>query len=122
MLISQYKLNIRVIVMNNKALGMITQFQHLYFNDRMAGTTSDNGYCVPNIETISKAYGIPYINISKENMKREFLINSKTTSFVIFNYQIEGLTTVCPKLAYNNPIESPMPLLEDEEFNDIMNV
>ena len=55
-------------------------------------------------------------------MKREFLINSKTTSFVIFNYQIEGLTTVCPKLAYNNPIESPVPLLEDEEFNDIMNV
>ena len=39
LIISQYRLNIKVIVINNAALGMITQFQHLYFDDRMFGTT-----------------------------------------------------------------------------------
>ena len=39
MLISQYNLPIKVIILNNASLGMITQFQHLYFDDRMCGTT-----------------------------------------------------------------------------------
>ena len=35
MLISQYNLPIKVIILNNASLGMITQFQHLYFDDRI---------------------------------------------------------------------------------------
>jgi acetolactate synthase-1/2/3 large subunit len=36
LLISQYKLNIMVFVLNNYALGLITQFQALYFESNMA--------------------------------------------------------------------------------------
>ncbi|MBD9094282.1 MAG: thiamine pyrophosphate-binding protein, partial [Bacteroides oleiciplenus] len=58
MLISQYNLPIKVIVLNNQALGMITQFQHLYFNDRMAGTTIRGGYMVPDIKSVAASYGL----------------------------------------------------------------
>lgn len=56
LVISQYKLNIKVIVLNNASLGMITQFQHLYFDNRMAGTTAQGGYITPDMPEIAKAY------------------------------------------------------------------
>ena len=37
----------------------------------------------------------------------------------LIEYKIDGLTTVCPKLEYNKPIESPIPLLDEEEFEKI---
>lgn len=120
MLISQYKLNIKVIVMNNEALGMITQFQHLYFDDRMAGTTNNGGYLVPDIDFLAKAYGISYIQLSQEELDENTLRTCMDTPFVLIEYSIDGLTTVCPKLEYNKPIEKPIPLLEDSEFCNIM--
>ncbi|WP_455673678.1 thiamine pyrophosphate-binding protein [Phocaeicola sp.] len=120
MLISQYQLNIKVIVLNNEALGMITQFQHLYFNDRMAGTTNDGGYCVPDIESISKAYGIPYIEIVADNL--EEMKKELERTFLVANLKIDGLTVVSPKLEYNKPIEKMIPLLEDVEFDNAMKV
>ena len=122
MLISQYKLNIKVIVMNNEALGMITQFQHLYFNDRMAGTSNNGGYLVPNIEFLAKAYGISYVRLSQEKLDENILRTCMDTPFVLIEYSIDGLTTVCPKLEYNKPIEKPIPLLKESEFYNIMNI
>lgn len=116
LLISQYNLNIKVIVMNNEALGMITQFQHLYFNDRMAGTTPDGGYLIPNIEKIAEAYGFKYKKMDDGHFNCEEL---DSNSFCLVNYCIKGLTTVCPKLEYNKPIDKPIPLLPDEEYNNI---
>lgn len=55
MLISQYNLPIKVIILNNASLGMITQFQHLYFDDRMCGTTLNGGYRVPDLKSL---YGL----------------------------------------------------------------
>lgn len=122
LLISQYRLNIKVIVLNNEALGMITQFQHLYFDDKMAGTTKAGGYLVPNIAWLSKAYSFPYIKISEENLKPAILKKILADPFVLIDYQISGLTTVSPKLEYDKPIEQPIPLLDEAEFNAIMNL
>lgn len=121
LLISQYDLPIKVIVLNNKALGMITQFQHLYFDDRLAGTTRNGGYCVPDIESLARSYGLPYIQINNNNIEDKAiwdLINNKRNC--IIEYCIEGLTSVCPKLEYNKPIYSPIPLLASDELSSNM--
>ncbi len=116
MLISQYNLPIKVIVINNSALGMITQFQHLYFDGRMSGTTIKGGYVVPNIKNISAAYGLEYFKISEDDLKNKILMDSIfSTRNCIIEYLTEGLTTVSPKLEYNKPIEMPIPLLSEEE-------
>ncbi len=118
LLISQYNLPIKVIVLNNKALGMITQFQHLYFGDRLAGTSQSGGYMVPNIESLAKSYGLPYIQINNNNIEDKAiwdLINNSRNC--IIEYCIEGLTTVCPKLEYNKPIYNPTPLLASDELS-----
>ena len=116
LIISQYNLNIKVIVMNNESLGMITQFQHLYFNDNMAGTTAKGGYLVPNIEAIAHSVGFSYYQMDEYNMDKSVLLSD---GYTLINYQIEGLTTVSPKLEFNKPIDMPLPLLDNEEYNRI---
>lgn len=117
MVISQYNLPIKVVVINNKSLGMITQFQHLYFSDRMAGTTMEGGYCVPDIKKFAEAYGLRYFYLTEillkdEELKREIMESRNC----IIEYVIEEQTTVSPKLEYNQPISKLSPQLPKEEY------
>lgn len=113
--ISQYHLPIKVIVLNNSTLGMITQFQHLYFDDRMTGTTSEGGYRVPNIKDIASAYSLRYTLITQNDLEDQNRLRKMIADADLIEYRINGLTTVCPKLEYNKPIEKPIPLLPEEE-------
>lgn len=121
MLVSQYNLNIKIIVLNNKALGMITQFQQLYFDGRTTGTTASGGYEVPDIKDISSAYNLPYYKINEADLVNDELMNEifKSKNSII-ECVIEGLTSVSPKLEYNKPIENPIPSLSKEELEDAL--
>ena len=114
--ISQYNLNIKIVVINNSALGMITQFQHLYFNDRMYGTTKAGGFINPDLKTMAKAYGVRYSEYTSDSLN-EFE-NSDGPRMI--NYVISGLTTVSPKLEYNKTIDRPSPQLPEEEYQCVM--
>ena len=114
--IAQYNLNIKVVVINNAALGMITQFQHLYFNDRMYGTTKTGGFINPDLKTMAKAYGVRYSEYTSESLN-EF---EAADGPGMINYVVKGLTTVSPKLEYNKPIDKPSPQLSETEYNSIM--
>jgi acetolactate synthase-1/2/3 large subunit len=52
--IMQEKLNVKIIVLNNNYLGMVRQWQELFFDKRYSSTTMDN----PDFVGIAKAYGI----------------------------------------------------------------
>lgn len=105
MLISQYKLPICVIVMNNRALGMITQFQSLYFNGNMAGTTENGGYAVPDIECLARAYGLPYRLVrSAADIEAEAIRGPS-----LVEVDLGGLTTVVPKLEFNKALDDMTP-------------
>lgn len=121
LLISQYNLNVKVIVLNNEALGMITQFQHLYFNDNMAATVEKGGYVTPNIQAMAVAYKIPYKRLIVTDLNKNTLKESFGVGSAIIEYTIEGLTTVSPKLEYNQPIYNPSPYLPESELVSVMN-
>lgn len=114
--IAQYNLNIKVVVINNSALGMITQFQHLYFNDRMYGTTKAGGFINPDLEIMAKAYGIHYSEYTSDTLNKFEVANGPR----MVNYVVSGLTTVSPKLEYNKPIDQPSPQLPDDEYQKVM--
>lgn len=52
--ISQYNLNIKIIVLNNNFLGMVRQWQQLFFEKRYSFTEMKN----PDFVGIAKAYGL----------------------------------------------------------------
>jgi acetolactate synthase I/II/III large subunit len=54
--ISVRKLPIKIILINNSSLGMITQFQESYFNSNYQSTIT--GYSHPDFIAVSHAYGI----------------------------------------------------------------
>lgn len=120
LLITQYGLNIKVIVMNNEALGMITQFQHLYFKDNMAGTVKEGGYLTPNIQGLAVAYKIPFKRLNVHNISEESMNEAFRNGPAIIEYKIKGLTTVAPKLEYDQPIYNPSPYLNELEVNGLI--
>lgn len=114
LLIAQYKLQIKVILLNNSSLGMITQFQHLYFQDQMVGTTAQGGYLTPNIEGLAEAYGLSYYKITVDDLQNDSLLNKALASHnCVIECIIDGLTTVSPKLEFNRPIYQPSPQIDE---------
>ena len=52
--IASYGLPIKIIVMNNGYLGMVRQWQELFYNNRLSSVTLD---CFPDAEKLAGAYG-----------------------------------------------------------------
>src|SRR5262249_7324850 len=52
--IASYGLPIKIIVMNNGFLGMVRQWQTLFYNNRLSAVTLD---CFPDAEKLAGAYG-----------------------------------------------------------------
>jgi acetolactate synthase-1/2/3 large subunit len=59
--IMEHDIDIKILLMNNGYLGMVRQWQTLFYDGRYAGTPMKN----PNFEAISGAYKIPYMKVSK---------------------------------------------------------
>ncbi len=87
--IASYGLPIKIIVMNNGHLGMVRQWQELFYNNRLSSVQLD---CFPDAEKLAAAYGFTGRTIDKpsdlasalELAVKEpgpYLLNVKVTSF-----------------------------------------
>lgn len=118
--IKENNLPIKIIVINNKSLGMIRHFQEMYFNSNFTQTKEKMGYSSPNFVKIAEAYGIDSINFSIEsdvNLLKKYLIND---SPVLINVELSDTTYVFPKLAINKPINDQEPEMKRDLFNRLM--
>lgn len=118
--IKRRELPIKIFVLNNQNLGMVRQFQELYFDEKYSGTIND--YSVPDLVTIVKAYGLEARNINnleklEEELKDIFLTNKPELINIILDNK---MTTVEPKLIVNKPIEDMHPFLEKEKLDSLM--
>ena len=66
--IMQEKLDVKIILLNNNFLGMVRQWQELFFHKRYSATEMEN----PDFVQIAKAYGIA----SREVQRRDELANA----------------------------------------------
>ncbi len=63
----QSQINIKILILNNEFLGMVRQWQQLFFDKRYASTTMIN----PDFQTIAKGYGVSAQKIEKrENLEQ----------------------------------------------------
>jgi acetolactate synthase-1/2/3 large subunit len=87
--IASQALPIKIIVMNNGYLGMVRQWQELFYNNRLSSVTLD---CFPDAEKLAGAYGFKGKTVDKpwelagalEECVREpgpYLLNVKVTPF-----------------------------------------
>ncbi|MEZ4538295.1 MAG: thiamine pyrophosphate-dependent enzyme, partial [Cyanobacteriota/Melainabacteria group bacterium] len=58
--LKRYNIPVKVVVFDNQALGMVRQWQELFFNERYSEVDlSDN----PDFAELAKAFGIPAITV-----------------------------------------------------------
>lgn len=79
--ISRECLPIKIVVINNKSLGMIENYQRLAFEERYIG--SKEGYEAPNLRKIAQAFGLEYYRYN------ELYQLHKTTKAVLIEMEID---------------------------------
>jgi acetolactate synthase-1/2/3 large subunit len=119
-ILKRRELPIKIFVLNNQNLGMVRQFQELYFDKKYSGTIDD--YSVPNLVEIAKAYGLASRSINDiNNIEKELKDIFSTNKPELINIILDKtMTSVEPKLIVNKPIEDMHPFIEKEHLNSLM--
>lgn len=114
--IAKHRLPVKIFIMNNGCLGMVRQFQDMYFEGRRQSTVK--GYNCPDLIAIAEAYGIPTRTIKThdeaEAITSEVMGNGEP---MLVDVKIDQASCVNPKLEFNKPIEDMSPYLSKEELD-----
>jgi acetolactate synthase-1/2/3 large subunit len=113
--IASRRLPVKIFVLNNNCLGMVRQFQDMYFDGRQQSTVV--GYGCPDFVKIAAAYGIPSFAIGSFDEAEEVISRAlQLEGPALVEVHLEQMTVVNPKLVVNCPIEDMSPHLKREEL------
>jgi acetolactate synthase-1/2/3 large subunit len=105
------ELPIKIIVFNNRTLGMIRQFQDSYFESRYQSTYW--GYSAPDFEKVAAAYGINARTIDTpaevEDAVSWLWNDANENKPVVLQVMIDPHTNTYPKIAFGKPITEMEP-------------
>lgn len=103
-------LNLTIIVMNNLSLGMVKNFQDMYFNGRDQSTRK--GYSCPSFARLAEAYGLQAMQVrSLESLEAAFWKMASQTSPMLIEVMMEGATECRPRLAFGGKLDEQHPKL-----------
>lgn len=118
--IKRERLPIKIIIINNFALGMIRQFQEKNFNNNYYQTTENTGYSAPNFNKISEAYDLPYYRINTLEDIKNVEINQESSAIIEIPLNID--TYLNPNQGYQRTIEDQIPYLERDLYNYLISL
>ncbi len=103
-------LDLTIIVMNNAVLGMVKNFQDMYFDGRDQSTKK--GYSSPSFTEIAKAYGIEAHRADNAaNMTRLVEMIADHKGPLLIELMMEGATECRPRLAFGSKLDEQFPKL-----------
>ncbi len=112
------KLPVKIIVMNNRNLGMIRQFQDSYFDSRYQSTYW--GYDAPDFEKVALAYGIDSKTIVETNEIKDAISwlweGDNENKPQLLQVMIDPYTNTYPKIAFGRPITEMEPFAKPIEM------
>ena len=98
--VKREKLPIKILVVNNKELGKISEIQHGSYNDRFCITTEESGYSVPNFENVAKAYGIKAATLNNYEELDNYKAWLEDAESCLLNIMLPSLTLLIPKIKW----------------------
>ncbi|MFH1095182.1 MAG: thiamine pyrophosphate-binding protein [Candidatus Micrarchaeota archaeon] len=113
--VARNKLPIKMVVLNNNSLGMLTQFQTENFEGRLIGSV--DGYDAPDFVRVSEGYGIPARRASRRSelaASVSWLASQKGPA--LLEIVVPRTYWALPKASYNRPVVDMKPLLPEEEM------
>ena len=114
--VMQERLPIKIAIINNGFLGMVRQWQDVFYNKRHAGTPLFN----PDFVKLAEAYGIAAKSVTrKEDVYNAIKEAQAHDGPYLLDFQVEEFTNVYPMVAPGKSnadmIRRPMPNMEGEE-------
>jgi acetolactate synthase-1/2/3 large subunit len=102
--IAYYQFPVIVVVFNNGTLGMVRQWQTLFFGKRYSQTTLDRG---PDFMKLADAYGIRGARVSNEqDFRRVFAEALELKAPYLIECMLDIDEMVAPMVAPGSPIDS----------------
>ena len=99
-----YKLPIKIVVLNNHYLGMVRQWQELFYEDRTSGVDLEGN---PDFVKLAESYGIKGFNLRRPgDVKR--IVNAAldyNEGPCLINCEVEKTDNVFPMIPAGKPIE-----------------
>jgi len=98
----QHNVPVKVAILNNRYLGMVRQWQELFFNKRYSGTDID---CQPDFVGVAEAYGAHGIRVEKLEEVREAIEKAIAIKGPVFiDFVVDREENVWPMVAPGAPI------------------
>lgn len=120
--IKRENIPIKIILINNKSLGMIRHFQEMYFNSNYTQTVSEKGYLSPSFKKISESYGIDYIKLDPEKDMDSIKSLLSNPSPYFIEVELNYNTYVFPKLSVGKQIYDQEPSLDHDTLNELLDI
>lgn len=101
------KLPIKILVVNNRELGKISEIQHGSYCNRFCITNAESGYSVPDFEKVAMAYDIKAATLgSYEELdeRKEWLYDNEPC---LLNIMLTPLTLLIPKIKWETGTIEP---------------
>lgn len=108
--LSRLGLDLTIIVMNNSVLGMVKNFQDMYFDGRDQSTKK--GYSSPSFTDIAVAYGIEAhraTNAADTDRILDFVADRNGP--LLIEIMMDGATECRPRLAFGSKLDEQFPKL-----------
>lgn len=103
-------LDLTIIVMNNSVLGMVKNFQDMYFDGRNQST--QKGYSSPSFTDIATAYGIESHCVDNAaDTDRVLNLIADHKGPLLIEIMMDGATECRPRLAFGSKLDEQFPTL-----------
>lgn len=107
--ISHWKLPVKIVLLNNRRSGMITDHEKNVLGDMRIHVDADSGYSTPDFAKIAQSYGINYTT----EQETACADNNMPLLYEIITDSYEPL---CPTLPKGNPCQDMFPLLDRKKY------
>ena len=118
--VKRENLPVKIMVMNNEALGMIRHLQRDYFDCLFAGTTDGCGFASCDFSKVAAAYGIPSCRMHCEDVKEEALQFMEGPGPKLLEVMLEHGTFAYPKTCLGEPIHNQQPYAPKSVYDHLM--
>lgn len=120
--IARERIPVKIVVLNNDALGMIVACQESYLDGRRTGTDGQSGYTTPDFVSIARAYGINAMRVKSEEGLVHVRQNMGDDSPFLLEIAIPGVTVCNPKAMMGDPMWNQRPYLPNQLMMKILNM
>jgi len=107
--VARNKLPLKMVIINNRCLGMVRQFQESYFKSQYQSTLW--GYDTPSFVRVADAYGIPGFLVENSLQVEDGLrfLWKDPSAPALLEIMIDTYTNNYPKIAFGRPLNEMEP-------------